>query len=173
MPASRAGEQEDHDQQRGLGNAASFGGDLGIADRGQRAAEPAAPDVDRHPGADRRDGEAEIVEAPLGIERRRKLRPGHADAAAGHALPGERDLRDDGGKAERRDREIEGAQPQRRQSDDQPENGTDAASGQKRQIRVPGGPHVAGRKHGGDVGAERQDRDPADGKLAGEARPSD
>ena len=29
-------------------------------------------DVDRHPGADRRDGEAEIVEAPLGIERRRE-----------------------------------------------------------------------------------------------------
>ena len=34
---------------------------------------------------------------------------------------------------------------------------------------MPGGHHVAGRKHGGDVGAERQDRDPADGKLAGEA----
>ena len=39
----RAGEQEDRDQQRRLGNAAGLGGDLGIADRGQRAAEPAAP----------------------------------------------------------------------------------------------------------------------------------
>ena len=37
-----------------------------------------------------------------------------ADAAAGDALPGERDLGDDGGEAQGRHREVKGAQAQRR-----------------------------------------------------------
>ena len=66
-----------------------------------------------------------MIEAPGAGERRRERRAGDADAAAGHALPGQRDLRDDGREAERRHREIERAQPQRRQPDDQPEHAAD------------------------------------------------
>ena len=52
--------------------------------------------------------EAEPEEPRGGVERRRQLGPGQADAAACHALPGERDLRHDGGEAERADGEVEG-----------------------------------------------------------------
>ena len=87
-----------------------------------------------HPGAQCRRNQAEEVEPHGGVERLRQDRAGHADAAAGHALPGQRDLRDDRGEAERGHREVEGAQPQCGQADDDAGDGADnARSRQRRQ----------------------------------------
>ena len=163
-----AAEQEHRPQQSGLGDAAGFCRDFGIADRGERAAEPACRDIRRHPGADRGEAEAEIIEAPLGGERFREDRSGNADAAAGHALPGQRHLGHDGGEAKRRDGEIEGAQPQRRQADDQAEDGADHGRNRQRQIGRQCRRDVAGHQNAGGVGAERQQRHPADRDLAAE-----
>ena len=66
--------------------------------------------------------EAEIVEAPSGSNGHGNTGPGDADAAARDVLPGERDLGDDGGEAQRRHGEVEGAQPERRQADDDTEH---------------------------------------------------
>ena len=132
------------------------------------AAEAAGRDIRRHPGADRGKPEAEIIEAPLRGERFGEDRSGNADAAAGDALPGQRHLGDDGGKAKRRDGEIEGAQPQRRQPDDQAEDGADDGRRRKRQIGRQRRHDIAGREHAGRVGSECEQCHPADRNLAGE-----
>ena len=163
-----AAEQEHRPQQSGFGDAACFCRDLRIADRGERAAEAARRDIRRHPCADRRQAEAEIVEAPLGGEGFREDRSGNADSAAGHALPGQRHLGHDGGEAKRRDGEIEGAQPQRRQADDQAEDGADHGRDRQRQIGRQRGRDVAGHENAGGVGAEREQCHPADRDLAAE-----
>ena len=115
------------------------------------------------------NADAEIVIAPGGIEGRGKFRADNADAAAGDALPGQRDLRDDGGEAERRHREIERAQPQRRQADDDAEHGADAAGDRQCREYRHRRHDIAGDQHAGGVGAERQQRDIADGQMSGEA----
>ena len=111
--------------------------------------------------------EAEIVEPPRAGERPGKDRPRHADAAAGHALPGQRHLRDDGRKAERRHGEIERPQPQRGQADDDAEDRAEHSGDRQREIGRQLGHGRAGREHAGDVGPERQQRHPADGDLPG------
>jgi hypothetical protein len=164
-----AGEEEDDHQQARLGDAAGFRGHLGVADGDERAAEAAGGDVAAHPGPERGEAEAEQVEAPGGVQRRGKFRPRKADAAAGDALPGQRDLRDDGGEAERRHGEVEGAQPQRRQphhhAEHRADHGRDAErrEGRHRLRDIARGQHARG------VGAEREQRDIADGELPGEA----
>ena len=165
----RAGEQKDRDQHARFGNADGFRGDFGVADRDQGAAEPAMSDVRAHPGAEGRERDAEIVVAPCGIEGRWKFRTGDADAAAGDALPGQRNLRDDGGEAERRHREIERAQSQGRQADDDSEHGADTARDRQCREYRHRRQDIAGDEYAGDVGAERQQRDIADGEMPGEA----
>ena len=118
----RAGEQEDRTSSSGFempaDSAATSASRIATSD----AAEAAMRDVRGDPGAEGRQREAEQVEAPRAVERRRHHRADDADAAAGHVLPGQRDLGDDGGEAERRHREVEGAQAQRRQADDHAED---------------------------------------------------
>ena len=164
----RAREQEDRNQQALLGDAGRFSRYLGVAHRDQGTAESAMGDIGGDPGRHGREAEAEIIEAGGTAERIGKFRAGDADAATGHALPGQCDLGDDGRKAERRHREIEGAQPQRRQSDDHAEDGADDGRdrkrGEDRQCRQ----HIAGDEHARGVGAERQQRDIADRKMTGE-----
>ncbi len=165
----RAGEQKDRDQHARLRNAGGFRRDFGVADRDQGAAEPAVSDVGAHPGAESGERNAEIVVAPRGIERRRKFRADNADAAAGDALPGQRNLGDDGGEAERRHREIERAQSQRRQADDHAEHGADESCDRQCREHRHRRHDIAGHQHAGGVGAEGQQRDIADGEMPGEA----
>jgi hypothetical protein len=126
-------------------------------------------DVGADPGADRGKRDAEIIIAPCGIEGRGKLRSDDADAATGDALPGQRNLGDDGGKAERRHREIECAQSQGRQTHDHAEHRADAAGDRQCREYRHRRQDIAGDEHAGDVGAERQQRDIADGEMPGEA----
>ena len=91
-----------------------------------------------------------------------------ADAAARHRLPGERDLRDDGRQSERRHGEVERAQPQRRKTGDEAEDGAEHASRRQRQEGWDFRRHPAERQRARRVGADRQQRHPADRELAGE-----
>jgi len=152
----RTGEQEDRDQHLRLGNTGGFRRDLGVAHRDQRAAEPAAGDVGAHPGGQSGKCDAEKVKAPRGIERRREFRPDDADAAAGDALPGQCDLRDDGGEAERRHREVKRAQAQRRQADDHAEQRADDAGDRQCGEDRHRWHDIARNQHARGVGAERQ-----------------
>jgi len=133
------------------------------------AAEPAVADIGAHPGGEAGEDQADIIETPRRVEGGWKFRPGDADAAAGDALPGQRDLRDDGGEAERRHREIKRAQPQRRQPDDDAEHRADAARNHQRDEYRHRRHDIAGDQHAGGVGAERQQRDVTDGEMTGEA----
>ena len=83
-------------------------------------------------------------------------------------MPGQCHLRHDGREAERRDGEIEGAEPQRRQTDNQAEDCAHYRRDRECQIGRQRRQHVAGREHTRRVGAERQQGDPADSDLAGE-----
>ena len=163
----RAGQDEDQHQHARLVDAGGLGRDFRIADRHQRPAEAAMRDIGRRPGADDGDREAEAVKAPGGIHRRRQRRAGDADAAPRHVLPGQGDLGDDGGEAERRHGEVEGPQPQRRQADDDaeegPGHGGDAERGEGPDRRH----HRASGQHAGGIGADGQQRDIADGELPG------
>ena len=101
-----------------LGDTHGLGGHFDVAGNPTSARPKAALcDIERHPSAERGKGEAEEVEARLGVERRRQDWAGDTDPAASHVGPSQRNLRDDGGETERRHREIKGAQPQRGQAD--------------------------------------------------------
>ena len=149
-----------------LGDAHRFRRDLGVAQPDERSAEAARRDVERHPRAERGKGEAEQVEARPAVERGRQRRAGDADSAAGHVGPGQRHLGDDGGEAERRHREIEGAQPQRGEADEHAgQRAGDAGNGERRQRAEP----VAADDDARRIRADGQQADPTDRELAGEA----
>ena len=125
MPAVASAEQEDRQQQARLGDAGRLRRDIGVAHRDQRAPEAALRDVGVIQVHERGHMPRQRVETRTRCRTAPATPARHADAAARHALPGQRDLRHDGREAERRDREVERAQPQGRKSDDHAEHGAD------------------------------------------------
>ena len=125
-------------------------------------------DIRRHPCDERRRRKAEEVKAEMRVERRGQFRTRQADSAAGHALPGKRDLRHDRGETERRHREIKCAKPQRRQSDDHAEHGTATPAIPSAAKTGTGGSTLPADENARGVSAEREQRDISDRELTGE-----
>ena len=109
-------------QKAGLADTGRLRRDIGISDGDQPAAESAVRDIRCHPCDESGDGKTEKIETGMGVEWRGHLRTGQANTATCHALPCQRDLRDNRRKTERTDREVKRAQPKRRQSDDHAED---------------------------------------------------
>src|SRR3984885_7210925 len=149
-----------------LGDTHGLGRHFYVAQSDERAAKAALCDIERHPSAERGKGEAEEVEARLGVERSRQGWAGDTDPPASHAGPSQRNLRDDGGETERRHREIKGAQPQRGQADKHAAQRTGDTSNAERGQRA----EPAARDHDARrVGSDGQKADPSDSELASEA----
>jgi hypothetical protein len=91
-----------------------------IADCRERAAEAACRDISVIHGADRGEAEAEIIETPLRGDGSGNTGPATPTPPPVTLCQAKRHLGDDGSEAERRDGEIEGAEPQRRQAEIRP-----------------------------------------------------
>src|SRR6476646_6063040 len=126
QPASdcRRGARKDEyrHQKAGLADTGRLRRDISVSDGNQPAAETAVSDIRCHPCDESGNGKTEKIETTMGVEWRGHLRSGQANAATGHTLPCQRDLRDNRRKTQRTDCEVKRAQPKRRQSDDHAED---------------------------------------------------